>query len=261
MKTMNRIIIIFVSVMAICAASRGICEEPKASDPNQLFYQGNTYYGAHNYTDALLAYDKILDMGIESGNLYYNIGNSFLKTNKIGYAILFYERAREIIPYDSDLRSNLEFARAMVNETSLDALAGNPVVNAFKRPYRDLSLSALAFITLALYLGMILLIALNIVNPVFAKRIRVIIGVVIISGLYTLTVFSMRYYSEEIQKRGIVLAKEAECKYEPIDKSTTFYKLREGAEVLIFSTRDGWRQIRRADGKIGWVKKEAVEPI
>lgn len=248
-------------VLAALACGPGLCEEVKTADPNQLFYQGNTYYQARNYTDALLAYDKILDMGIESGNLYYNIGNSFFKTGKLGYAILFYERAREIIPYDSDLRSNLDFARSMVNEPSTGEFAENSILKALKRPYRDFSLSALAIIALGMYIFMILLIALNIVNPMVAKRVRFIIGIIIIVGLYTISVFCIRYYSEEIRKRGVILVKEAECKYEPIDKSAIFYKLREGAEVIVLTTRDGWRQIRRADGKIGWVNRQAVEPI
>jgi len=251
------IVIFFITIFAIC----GLCEPPKANDPNQLFYQGNTYYQARNFTDALLAYDKILDLKLESGNLYYNIGNSFFKTNKLGYAILFYERARDLMPYDSDLRSNLVFARSMANEPSFEDAAGNSIVRILKWPYRDYNLKTLTLITLAFYIAMVLLVALNIMNPMIAKRIRFFIFVVIIIGTYTLGIFGMRYYGQVIQKHGIVLIKNVECKYEPIDKSTTFYKLQEGAEVLILSTRDGWRRVLRADGKIGWVKKEVVEII
>ena len=165
------------------------------------------------------------------------------------------------MPYDSDLRSNLTFARSMANEPSFEDAAGNSIIRILKRPYRDYNLRTLALITLTLYIAMILLIALNIMNPMMAKRIRFFICVVIIIGIYTIGIFGMCYYSQVIQKHGIVLVKNVECRYEPIDKSTTFYKLQEGAEVLILSTRDGWRQVLRADGKIGWVKKEMVEII
>ncbi|HPM42760.1 MAG TPA: SH3 domain-containing protein [Candidatus Omnitrophota bacterium] len=261
MRIKNLLFLVLAGIVVAFFGVPGSCESQAPVDPNQFFYKGNADYKSANYADALLAYDNVLNMGLESGNLYYNIGNSFFKTNKIGYAILFYERAKEIMPYDSDLRSNLEFARSMVNEPSWDDTADSALIKALKRPYRDFSLSVLSFITLGLYLFMILLFAFNIMNPMMAKRARFVIVFVVLVGLYTITVFCMRYYGQEIQKKGVVLVKDVESKYEPIDKSATFFKLQEGAEVIVLSTRDGWRQVRRADGKIGWVKKEKVEPI
>ena len=73
--------------------------------------------------------------------------------------------------------------------------------------------------------------------------------------------FAIRYHNEEVLRRGIVVMKEAESKYEPIDASVNYYKLQEGDEVLVLETRGGWRRVKRPDGKIGWVKKEAVEEI
>ena len=73
--------------------------------------------------------------------------------------------------------------------------------------------------------------------------------------------FAIRFYDEKILHRGIVVEKDVECKYEPIDKSTTFYRPQEGEFVAVVKTRDGWRQIKRIDGKVGWVKQEAVEEI
>ena len=69
-------------------------QDTKSNDPNQLFYTGNHYYQTQDYIKAVEEYVKLLDTGIENGNLYYNIGNGFLKLGKVGYAILCYEKAR-----------------------------------------------------------------------------------------------------------------------------------------------------------------------
>lgn len=255
------IIILLVTCSLFCLAASSVCAADRPSEPNQLFYQGNTLYQARDYLDALLAYDKILELGVESGNLYYNIGNGFFKLNNYGYAILFYERARRIMPYDSDIRSNLDYARSLTGEPAFEDATDTAFVKALKRPLRDLPLSGLTLLAIGLYLATALLIAIRITNPIVAKKMRFALWTVMALSAYTLIVFGIRYYCEAVQKHGITLQKDVECRYEPIDKSAIHYKLREGSEVLIVTTRDDWRQIRRSDGKVGWVKKSAVEAI
>jgi SH3-like domain-containing protein len=58
-----------------------------------------------------------------------------------------------------------------------------------------------------------------------------------------------------------LIHKSAECKYEPLEKSTTYYTLHEGAKVRILQTGNGWLKVRRADGRSGWLKKESVAGI
>ena len=76
-----------------------------------------------------------------------------------------------------------------------------------------------------------------------------------------ITVFGVRYYSEEAFNRGIVVDKNAECRYEPIDKSAVYYNVKEGEEVLILRAKNGWKEIKKTDGKVGWVLSGAVQEI
>jgi tetratricopeptide (TPR) repeat protein len=236
-------------------------QDAKSNDPNQLFYTGNHYYQTQDYIKAVEEYVKLLDMGIENGNLYYNIGNGFLKLGKAGYAILCYEKARRLIPNDSDLKANLTYARSLIDETQADDTHKNIVVRAVRKMYADLSLASIGDMTLALYLVLVLVLALFIFNPIIGRKfgfIAVLLGLVF--GCSALA-FGIRYYGEVIVKHGVIVQKSAEAKYEPIDKSTTFYTLREGNGVIVLGTKEGWRQIRRFDGKTGWIKKEAAEEI
>lgn len=235
--------------------------EEKPADPNQLFYKANAFYEARDYTKAIETYLSILDSGIESGNLYYNIGNAFFKLGKTGYAILCYDRAKRLMPRDSDLRSNLEYARTFVEEPGYDAPPRNIIIRAIRLPFRALNLSNLTIFVAFLYLVISALLALSMANRILGRKIRFVTWSVAVIFLFSLTAFCLRYYTEAMLKRGIVIQRDIECKYEPIDKSTTYYKLGEGTEVLVLKTRGDWRQIRRSDGKIAWVKKDAVEPI
>lgn len=235
-------------------------QEKPTEDPNKLFYTGNYYYQKQDYLKAVEEYLKLLDKGIINGSLYYNIGNSFLKLGRTGYALLCYEKAKRFIPNDSDLRANSAYARSLVSDT-IDSRSTLARLNLMLKPYEGLNLQAIAILTLIPYLILSLLLAIFIINPLLGRKIGFIAVLTAILFLINAFVFGIRFYDEEILTHGVVVQKSIECKYEPIDKSTTYFKMGEGNDVVVLSTKDGWRHIRRADGKTGWVSKEAVEEI
>lgn len=256
---MKRYLIILLTVVVFFA---GYCSADQARpDPSQLFYNGNSFYEKRDYNKAVENYIKILDMGIESPNLYYNIGNSYFKLGKIGYAMLYYERARRLEPQDADMKSNLAYAKSFVGNPSFQMPEPKAVVSFIKKPFADFNLNAVAISAFVLYIMVIVILSVFLVNSYIAKKFRIIFVLLAAAFLATLSVFAMRFYDEEFLIRGVVVQKSAECKYEPIDKSITFYKLQEGDEVVVLKTRSGWAQIERPDGKIGWVAREAVEEI
>ena len=249
------LVILFISTLLSYA-------EEKKADPNQLFYVANGLYEKKDYAKAADEYLKIVDLGLESGSLYYNIGNSFLKMGKIGYAILSYEKAKTFIPRDSDLKSNLAYARSLTGDAGIiQESPKNFIINIIKRPFRDFNLNAIAVSAAILYLVAIVILAAFLLKPHFKARSGILFPIFFSLFLLNLAAFGVRYYDEHILEHGVVIQKEVECKYEPIEKSMIYYKIHEGQDVLILDTRNGWRQIKRPDGKIGWVAKESVEEI
>ena len=89
-------------------ATAGVCAGQGA-----FFDEGNQRYQEGDFDGALERYAQILDDGLESGELYYNIGNTYFKLGELGPAILYYERARRLMPGDGDLLANLELARSL----------------------------------------------------------------------------------------------------------------------------------------------------
>ncbi|MDP2928917.1 MAG: hypothetical protein Q8O01_02485 [Candidatus Omnitrophota bacterium] len=232
-----------------------------SKDPRSLFYKAGSLYEKREYQKASEEYAKILDIDSESGPLYYNIGNTFFKMGKTGYAILAYKKAERLMPGDSDLKSNLAYAESLTEDSALQALPLNKLAWFFKLPFRDYNLNTVAVTLIILYLMLIAMALAVIVNSALKRRLAILFYPVLIGFLLTLGAFSIRYYDEEILSHGVVIAKEAECKYEPIDKSNNYYTLKEGQKALVLNTRNGWRRIRRLDGKMAWVKSDAVEEI
>ncbi len=77
---------------------------------DSLFQSANQRYQEGNYEKALEDYRKISESGLESADLYYNMGNAAYRSNSIGYAILYYEKALKMEPAHDDAGNNLEFA-------------------------------------------------------------------------------------------------------------------------------------------------------
>lgn len=262
MKNYRNLVLLLSVFMCVFGAAAVADENPPAAeDPNQLFYTGNHYYQKQDYVNAVEQYVKLLDMGLESGPLYYNIGNGFLKLGKIGYALLCYEKARRLTPHDSDLKSNLAYARSLIDETAQDEAHGNPVTRLLRKMYSDINLGSLAAITAISYIILIAMAALLVLNPILGRKLRFLVGLLGIVFVFNALAFCVRYYGEVVVRHGIIVKKGVEAKYEPIDKSTTFYQLKEGSGVIILKTKEGWRQVRRPDGKTGWISKDSAEEI
>ena len=78
-----------------------------------FFEEGNRLYQEGDFAGAVELYERILESGVESGELHYNLGNAWFRLGEIGPAVLHYERARRMMPRDDDLRANLELARSL----------------------------------------------------------------------------------------------------------------------------------------------------
>ncbi len=232
-----------------------------SQDPQSLFYKANSLYEQREYEKASEEYAKILAIGAESGPLYFNIGDTFFKVGKIGYAILAYKKAQRLMPGDGDLKSNLAYAESLTEDSALRAMPRNKIAWLFKFPFREYSLNIVSVLLVILYLMLIAMLLTGTISPVFKRRMTILFYPVLIGFTLTLGAFSIRYYDEEMLNHGVVVVKEAECKYEPIDKSNNYFVLKEGQEVLVLNTRNGWRRVRRLDGKLAWVKSDAVEEI
>ncbi len=81
---------------------------------NDSVKNGNQYYTEEKYEDAIRVYEWVLNEGFVAPELYYNLGNTYFKYNKMTLALLNYERAKLLDPGNEDIDYNLELARSFV---------------------------------------------------------------------------------------------------------------------------------------------------
>ncbi len=219
-------------------------------------------YAKGNYQQAIKDYQEILKTGVSS-EIYYNLGNAYYRTDNITQALLAYERALQLSPGDNDIRFNLQYARSktidkitpetemffvtwynsLVNFTSVDRWANTAIVS----------------IVMALLLILVFLFA-----PQMSARKSGFYGSAVFLLLFAFAnLFAFQQKHELETKQGaIVIAPTVNVKKTPAASGTDVFVIHEGTRVDITDRgMKQWRGIKLADGREGWLKTSQIEEI
>ena len=247
---------VLLALVLCCVSGKSIASENNTSIV--LFEQGNHYYEKGEYDKAINEYDKILAGGEESGPVYYNLGNAYFKNGKLGMAILNYEKAKLLMPRDADLDANYRFALARVKAKVVS------VKSIWKwRPLMTYSgiftINELTLVSAGMFLTILAVLALSMLLPRF--RGQLVSCAFVLALLIILNVSVIWHKTDEINRTAVTIVPEADAFFGPFDSATKFFTLPEGMTVSVLKTTDDWYKVKRADDKIGWVKRSDVEKI
>jgi len=227
------------------------------SQAKLLFQQGNTHYIEGKFEETIADYEQVLNSGLESGPLYYNLGNAYFKNGMLGKAILNYLRARRLMPEDADLKANLDYARSLI-KGGLIIPTRCWLIRFFFALADSFSLNGITLFSAAVYF----LLSILIIFIILAKKLRrlfITISIpVLVFLILLLSLFSTQFCQTIIHKEAVVITPQADFKFEPFDEATTFFTLNEGETVFGITSRNNWIKVRRIDGKQGWIKKSDI---
>jgi len=227
---------------------------PAKSETRFLFEEANNAYRNGEYTKAIVGYEQALQADFASGNIYYNLGNAYVKNGQLARALLNYERARCLMPGDSDLRANYDYVRQSLS--SAQGFYSGALMRRVDALFSSVSMNALVLFSSCAYFVLLVCVFLHLCVPA-AKRIsRILILLILMSvGTVALPLWQkinmMRY-------GALIVSEEAPVLFAPVASSTVFFTLKQGAACFKVESVPGWYKVRRVDGKSGWVKQEAV---
>lgn len=250
-------------LIIMCACLLILANKAYADDKDslrELFYQGNIYYGENDLQEAIDSYNKALNCGYESSPLYYNLGNAYFKNGNLGKAITCYLRASRINPGDPDIKSNLAYARSLI-QGGLISLKKPWFIRGFLKLTGMFSLNKITSISIFIYILFCVVIIAGVYIKLYKKTFILLYVLISIMLATSLTIFAVKFKTQVTQKNAIVTKQETDVKFEPLDNATTFFTLYEGEEVQLVATNDEYLKIKRSDGKQGWVKKTDIELI
>lgn len=253
-RNINSAIIILILIFL---SNNNSFAQGKSSE--ELFKQANDFYIKGDFLNAIKSYEEIVSSGKESSQIYFNLGNSYYKLNKISSAILFFERAKRLSPNDEDINFNLKISNLKV----IDKIEPLPVfflyewIGIVRNFFSGDGWAEISIVFSFLSFGLII-VFLFVWQPVIKKLIFVA-GICSIFILICSYIFAnQQSTAENTQNTAIIFATNINVKASPEDNGTDIFVLHEGTKVIILDEVGVWKKIRLANGNVGWLQQEAL---
>lgn len=230
---------------------------------DSLWTAGTEAYAAGLWDGAISSWNSVRELGLESPELYYNLGNAFFKSGNIAHAILNYERALKLDPSYSDAKFNLEFAQASVQ----DKIEEVPelFIKTLGRKICWLMSSdgwaVLALVLLAAVLAMMLVFLLG--RTPGMRKTGFFAGIALTLLVILSAVFAF-WQKADYKAADTAIVTRALCSVKSSpgsDSATNLFVLHEGTKVKILDSVGEWDNIELADGRQGWLQASDIEQI
>ncbi|MFH1574309.1 MAG: tetratricopeptide repeat protein [Acidobacteriota bacterium] len=230
-----------------------------AQSLRSMYEQGNSLYQQGDFAAAERVYRGLLERGVDAGAVYYNLGNACFKQARLGEAIYYWERAREKLPGDPDIESNLELARLLIGDR-MDVPEDPLPIRWISALVHRLSVSQESRVVLILF---VLCNALLSLYQLAARRRTALVaaaGTIALGSLLVLFSASLAWkvYEKQHRRQGIVVEQAVEMRSGPGGDYITVTTIHEGIRVRIRGDAEGWYQVSLPNGWTGWLPRTSL---
>ena len=232
------------------------------STQQEAFEAANRVYQSNDYEAAIVAYEQLLTEGFHSAELYYNLGNSYWKAEKTGYAVLNYERALRLDPKDPDLVHNLEIVRSALKD-EIEALPPFFLAQWWDVLVKLLpggSWTIISILSFWVFAGGIFFWLFGKDRAQKKKGLLIAMIFLFLSFLTFFLSYSQRSNLTD-GKEAVILVKEVVLRSAPDSESQKELDLHEGTKVIILDQIGEWFKIQLVNGDQGWLEQKVVEKI
>lgn len=233
-----------------------------AQTTNGLFSKANDFYKNGEYSKAIELYLNIEEKGLESDDLFFNLGNSYYKLNKVAPSIYYYEKALKINPIHQDALNNLAFAKRM----TIDAIEDLP--KTFLQRFSSNVVQKLTYDTWAIlavttsFIASFLFLLYYFSSSPKRKMVYFNITIIAFFVMIVTAIFAFSNYNITQKNRSaIIFSLKSDIKNAPSLDAEQVFELHEGTKVTILDELSNWKKIKLADGKIGWVNTADIKEI
>ena len=230
--------------------------------PDSLFNKGNEFYNNGKFELAIKEYRKIIENGLHSPELYFNLGNCFYRLNKVAESNFNYEKALILSPNDQYIINNMSFAKNMILD-NIEELPKTQLQNNVNFIVSLFPIKLWSFILLCIMIIFFVFAVAYLFSytPIY-KRVYFSTSVLflIISFLISNIIWQETKNREKI-KKGIIFAKELSVFSEPNKRNEEIFIIHEGTKVELIDKLKGWQKIKLSNGSEGWVIENQLKPL
>ncbi len=225
---------------------------------NELFNNGNEFYSQNNYKEAISIYEKILENGYFTEDLYLNLGNAYFHDSNFGKARWSYEMGLKINPINSDLKNNNNVNKAYID--GYIELPKNNLIDFINIFFQSLSLNQFLLInSFLLLLTAISFFIMKVFQMHALNRIFYLMTIILFTSI--LITFTKNIWDQN-NLFAIIIDEEVVVYSAPflnqvIEQSVFF----SGNKVKIHQRTDFWIEVSTYDGRKGWIQAQDVRNL
>lgn len=250
-----------VIVLALTMAPTWARASESAAD--SLWKAGVDSYSRDMWDEALSSWTAIENMGLESAELYYNIGNAYFKLSDWSHSILYYERALKVDPSYKDAGFNLEFASGMIQDR-IETVPEFFLVSWVRSAGRVLAPDGwaalfLIFFAVALACAVIFLLS----SRTSVRKTGFYCGAAVLLAALICLGFARRQHADALDDSSAIVTKPVtSVRSAPGGGgSKDLFILHEGTKIKILDSVGEWENVELADGRQGWILSSDVDRI
>ncbi len=224
--------------------------------------EANALNGNGEYDKAIERYNEILNTGVESSELYFNLGYAYYKSGELSRAIINFERAKLLSPNDPDINYNLElsYSQTVDKIEKVGKVFFLRWIDSIESKGNSDFWTYLFLISFAFTLGCAGLYFFG--QYMILRKIGFFVGI----GLFILSGVSLYFASNQKSKLihrdyAIVFSSVVTVTSSPDERGTELVVLHEGTKVRVVSKLGEWCEIELSDGNVGWLKESNIEVI
>ena len=233
-------------------------QSPASATANDTLWQeAAESYDRGDYSSAAEKYNRILERGFSSPELYYNLGNSYFKSGELGASIWAYRRALKLDPDMKQVKANLQYVRGF-NADKIEGKEGGFILDIWDFLTGLFTSNGYLMLFTAAWWITGLVAGLMILKPTTRLLSYYLLIVSLVIAIFAAAASVRRIKLDRLTTWGVLTAQAADIREGP---GTDFQKIEighEGLEFKILGEREGSYLIELGNNLRGWVEKEAV---
>ena len=226
----------------------------------RLLDEGNLHFRDGHFDEARHSYESALDLGWASGAAYFNLGNAYFRLDRLGEAMLSYQRAARFFRDDPALAHNMDLVRSRARD-QLSVLP-QPVWTKWWNAMVDgVGLAPLFWIGSICWLAGLALVGWRIyVGPPFPAA-RRLSTVLVVGGLLASASAVATSMARSDDVSAVVIADRVAVLETPSNESRIVLVVHEALVVDVLGEFGRWTHVKLPNGVTGYVETETIDQV
>lgn len=223
----------------------------------QSIDEANQFLKSNELDKAIASYEKIILGGVHSHQVYYNLGIAYERKNKIGLAILNFEKANRLSPDNDLIQNQLDNLRLKTIDKP-DIIINTGILKLFRKIQFSISYEIWGIFSIIFFFCIPLSIFLT-----YKSKSRLIFWSTFIWLSFGILCFSFarNSYTHYTKKEVIIINPTINIYSESNTESSILFTLHEGTKLEVISENDKMLEILYNFKQKGWIQNKHVQNI